>query len=218
MPVEFAGANVVVTARQFNPSILSQMWLARHEIIAQDAPTAGCLFSEAVVLVNNEQFNLLVVPPQLQLTPSANPHDEAELIARVAGGIVGNLPETPYQAVGLNFQWFLWSDNRSMNDITRALFFEATRPTYRRFDSGDAKFGGYFSKDVFGCRLKLDVKPTMVEKEGQKLERLLFAFNYHLDAAGEGAATTIVEHLGRWNAARQEADQIVNEALSVAVS
>lgn len=215
MPVEFAGANVVVTARQFNPSILSQMWLVDHEIIARDAPTAGCLFSEGVVLVNNEQFNLLVVPPQLQLTPSANAEDDAELIARVAGGIVHNLPETPYQAVGLNFQWFLWSDDRSMNEITRAMFFDAARPTYRQFQSDDALFGGYFSKNVLGCRLKLDVKPTTIEHEGQKLERLLFAFNYHLDAAGDGAAATIVEHLGRWNAARQEADQIVNEALTV---
>lgn len=212
MPVESAGSNVVVTARQFNPSILSQMWLVRHEIIAQDCSTEGCLFSDAVVLVNTKQFNLLVLPPQLQFTVASGESNESAVIAKVVGGIVRNLPETPYHAVGLNFQWFLWSEERSINEITRELFFDFARPIHRRFDSSDALYGGYFSKDILGCRLKLDVKPTTVEKDGEKLDRLLFAFNYHLNLSGEGAATTIDKHLVQWNAARHEAEQIVNEA------
>ena len=42
------------------------------------------------------------------------------------------------------------------------------------------------SKDTLGGRLKLDVKPITVSQEGEEVERIQFAFNFHVDVEHGG--------------------------------
>jgi hypothetical protein len=214
MPIELVRSNLVITAHQFNPSIFSQLWLLRNGIVREDEFSPGCLFSDQAVSVECEQFALLVLPPQMQFAPKVPAQSEAELVEQKVGAIVRALPHTPYSAIGLNFIWDLEPEDGDVGAMTRALFFNADRGICQVFDVEDARFGAYFSRDLFGCRLKLDVKPITRQRGDERRELVQFAFNFHLDVPQETdeAVAAIERQLGIWDDARDEAARIVQEA------
>lgn len=211
MNIQLAGANVIIAARQFNPSVFSQMWLVRNELLAEEDFGPGYLYSEAFVQMATPHFLLLVVPSQLQFTPGEQTEHQQALIQEKVGRIIERLPHTPYVAVGLNFVWHLSDERRRIEQLSRELFFKEGSDIYRRFDAADAKFGAYLSRDFGGCRLKLDIKPIALEESDRgDAQRLQFAFNFHRDLTdGEQSVQRIQEMLGRWDEVREESSQIV---------
>ena len=218
MSIDLAISNVVVAAHQFNPSIFKQLWLVKNHIVDEDDFGDGCLFSDPAVKVESGRFGLLVVAPQLQFVPKVPPEEQEQLIVEKVGAMVQALPHTPYTAVGLNFFWHLRPEDSDVPALTRELFHVPKKPLFRQFESEGSRFGGYFSKDILGCRLKLDIKPIFLppEEEGENNEVLQFAFNFHLDVPQEGddAVRCIERQLGHWNEARDAATQIVEETTS----
>jgi hypothetical protein len=216
MTTDLAISNVVVAANQLNPSIFKQLWLVKNGIVDEDDFGDGCLFSDPAVSVESEKFRLLVVPPQLQFVPKVPPEEQEQLVIEKVGAVVEALPHTPYTAVGLNFFWHLRPEDGNVPALTRRLFHVPEKPLFRQFESEDSRFGGYFSKDILGCRLKLDIKPVFLppKEEAGNREVLQFAFNFHLDIPqdGEDAVTCIQRQLECWNDARDEATKIVKEA------
>jgi len=214
MSIQLAGANVIIAARQFNPTVFSQMWLVRNELLVEEDFGPGYLFSEAVVQMTTPQFLLLVAPNQLQFTPSDQVEGQQALILDKVGRIVNRLPHTPYVAIGLNFVWHMLPEQVGVEQLSRELFFKEDSELYRRFDAENARFGAYLSRDIFGCRMKLDIKPISVDGEAMGgPHRLQFAFNFHRDLAESAdSVRRIEEMLGRWDEARTESLQIV-EAL-----
>lgn len=212
MAIELARSNVVVAAHQFNPSIFSQIWLVRHDILGEDDFRDGCVFSDMAVNVRSREFDLMVVPPQLQFVPKVSSEAEAELVATRVGTMIRALPHTPYGGVGLNFLWRVQPEDADIYALSRRLFYLPDSPVFEAFATDEARFGAYVSKNTLGCRLKLDIKPITHRSKNVVTELLQFAFNYHLDLPDEGedvAVRAIVEHLERWDEAREEAVQIV---------
>jgi len=212
--LELVGANTVVAAHQFNPSIVTQLWLVKIGLLTEDEFKPGCVFTDMVAHVNAKDFQLIVVDAQCQFTPHKDHVEDQELVSSKVGSIVHALPETPYRAIGLNFLWHLIPEDGDVPTVSRDLFFFPGGPLYREFDDESARFGAYMSKDVLGVRLKLDVKPITLEKDQQQEERIQFAFNFHLDVASKkDPVAHIEEMLSRWNAAREAASHIVHTAL-----
>ncbi len=216
MPVELVGSNLVITAHHFNPSIFSQLWLVRNSILQEDEFAPGCVFSDQGANVEAQEFGLLVVPPQLQFVPKVPQDRQGDLVVSKVGKIVEVLPHTPFTAVGMNFFWQVEPQDADVPALTRSLFYESDRGLYRLFDTEDARFGAYFSKDVLGCRLKLDVKPIIHQTEDEPRELVQFAFNFHLDLPKEGnnIIPRIEQHLQIWDEAGAEAARIVNETMA----
>src|SRR5271166_1761428 len=102
---QLVGASVVITARQFNPSVMSQLWLVRQGLLAEDQMLPNFVFTDLLVQVRTQNFSLLVVPEQFQFFPQAKESEQQELIQQKVGRIVRSLPHTPFKAVGLNFTW-----------------------------------------------------------------------------------------------------------------
>jgi hypothetical protein len=216
MVYQLVGSNVVVAAHSFNPSVFSQTWLARTGILREEDLSPGFLFSDQVMNAESREFGLLVVPPQLQFTPKVTPDRQAALVSEKVGAIVETLPHTPYTAIGLNFFWHIEPEDGNVPALTRRLFFVAEKPICEFFNTDDSRFGAYFSKDVLGCRLKLDVKPIMRETAQGKTECLQFGFNFHLDIPqGNGGAIRVIrDHIARWGEARDQASEIVGSAVA----
>jgi hypothetical protein len=215
MPAELVGSNLVVAAHHFNPSVFSQFWLVRNGIATEAQFRPGCLFSDQAVNVESEEFALLVVPPQLQFVPKVAPEHQGDLVTTKVGAIVHTLPHTPYTAIGLNFFWHISSEDGNVRALTRSLFFVPGRPLCQLFDTDDARFGAYFSRDTLGCRLKLDIKPVTIHTPEESREVVQFAFNYHLDLPREGNTTIdiIERQLRAWDEARGHAKKVVDEAV-----
>lgn len=213
MLVELAGSNVVIAAHHFNPSIFSQLWLVRNGIVGEEEFRPGCVFSDQAANIASESFDLLVIPPQLQFMPKVPSDQQGDLVAAKVGAVVGALPHTPYSAIGMNFFWHVELDDSNVQSFTRSLFFDPSRKICQHFDSEDARFGAYFSRDALGCRLKLDIKPITRHTGEESTELVQFAFNFHLDLPETGNQTvpTIENQLRIWDAARVESARTVKQ-------
>jgi hypothetical protein len=212
MPNVLTTANVVITAHQFNPSILSQVWLIKNRIVAEDEFLAGCMFSDMVTQAVTREFFLAVVPQQLQFIPNQNSIErQADLVTQRVGSLVKALPHTPYEAVGLNFVWqTVLEDEEEVPEFSKELFFVEHSALYEKFKCADAQFGAYMSKDRWGGRLKLDIKPIVLPVSGE--QRLQFLFNYHRDVGQSDPVSVIGETLAHWVEARQESGKMVDAA------
>jgi hypothetical protein len=113
--------------------------------------------------------------------------------------IVDKLPHTPFTALGFNFDYFLTTEDSSVEKYTRSLFLKPNSPLSSQFDEDNAKFGGYFSKDVSGFRLKLDIKPISIKSKDKTMDKIQLAFNFHLDLVGNDKAKTILKYLAKWD-------------------
>lgn len=210
MSLILANANIVVVARNFNPSVVNQIWLVDNNIVAREEFSQGCLFSDPLVNIETEKFSLLVTPEQLQFTPKAPADLQQDLIEQKMGKIIEMLPHTPYAAIGLNFTWHIHPNAISISQFSRR-YCREDQLLSKEFDTEDARFGAYFSKDMFGGRLKLDVKPlTAISKaDGESIELMQLAFNLHFDIQPSATAVQkILGHLKCWEAVRDYSCQL----------
>jgi hypothetical protein len=209
---ELVGSSVVIVAQNFNPSVASQLWLVRNGVVGEGDFLPGCIFTDLLVQVRARRFSLLLTPEQFQFVPSAGEDDPQFLMQETIGRMVQTLPHIPYRALGLNFIWHLTPEGSDVAALSRTLFFSPGRPLFRDFDTPNASFGAYLSRDSLGFRLKLDVKPVAASLPERTAEqRLQFLYNFHADLPeGEETVAPIKDHLGRWREAAEVARRSVN--------
>lgn len=210
MSPKLTNGNVVITAEQFNPSIVSQIWLAKDGLVREDEFGEGCIFAGTVSQVRTRDFDLLVIPQRAQFEPHVEPDHRQQLICEKLGLLVQRLPETPYRALGFNLVWQLVPQESAIEAVSRRLFFVPEGPIHRFFDVADGRFGSYLSKDSLGFRLKLTALPVTIETPTQERENAIaLNFNFHFDLPEQGdPVKSILSMLGRWNDAVAESSQI----------
>lgn len=204
-------ANVVVIARQFNPTVTNPVWLVKHGLVREDEIGEGCAFTNVFSQVVTEEMIFVLTPDQLQFTPRGEPERKQELAIAKVGEFVKLIPHTPFIAAGLNFNYQLFPENIGVQELCRSLFFVQDSQLHAIFDTEDARFGGYLSKDVLGCRLKLDVKPAYVQasNEPEASHFIQFHFNYHMELLKEQAPVEkITSMLSKWNEASRLCETI----------
>ncbi len=198
---------VVLLARQFNPSVLSQMWLSRNGILDYEGTVkANSIFTENLVQIVTDEFVLAVLPEQLQFIPTVEPSLQQKLIEDKLGVLIGKLPHIPYLAIGLNFNWHLVPEPGGMPAVTRDLFAVKESGFFERFHGPNARFGAYLSKDFGSFRMKVDIKPiSVVLENGGKEDRIQFGFTFHFDLPpGQESAKETMARLSEWDAVREE--------------
>lgn len=211
MSVNCINAACVVVANHFNPSIFRDHWLVEQGILdGTEELEPGCIYTDMMVQLQSRNFNLLVSPNQLQFVPRGPAEAQARLVAEKVGLIVGTIPHTPFGAIGLNFDWQVAPEVAAFSEMNRQLFYWPNGPIHREFDDEDARFGAYFSHEVLGFRLKLDVKPVTAKET----EVIRLAFNFHKDLSGDGEnrVTEIKSCLQKWLEVRAESFRLANIA------
>ena len=213
MSSQLVAFNVVIAAQHFNPSVVSQMWLVKNGLATEADFRQGYVFTDSIVQLQASSYHLMVIQEQLQFIPKVEKDKEQGLIEAKVGTIVNKLPHTPYRAIGLNFFWHLTPDLESVRDRSRKLFYRPDCHLFQCFDSEDARFGAYLSRDMLGCRLRLDVRPVTIASPDSKVEHLLFNFNFHQDLPDPDAAVEMIHAmLKRWDEAKQESLKIIQSA------
>lgn len=215
MSVRLVTTNAVVVAKQFNPTVASQAWLVDIGVLPKAEATEDFAFTPLFAQVTVEDFALLLVPERLQFIPRVEPERQRALIADKVGRFVRAVPHTPFSAVGMNFQYQLVPDHTDVRHLTRRLFFVPGSRLHQAFDVPDARFGAYLSRDVMGCRLKMDVKPIAGTEPGAEPNRelrhgVMIDFNFHHDVTpGTHAAEEVVSTFGKWDEARSMAEGLM---------
>jgi hypothetical protein len=212
MKLSLESSNVTIVANSFNPSVLRESWLRDRNLLRDDDLAPGYVFTPQAVHVPTARFTLTIVPQFLIFAPLVA--DAAALTQEIVGPIVRALPHTPFSGVGLNFQWQIDPEGETIAALSRRLFAQASFVLASDFESDDAQFGLYMSKDLPGSgRLKLDMKPIITEPT--KLKRLTFVFNFHSDASGDTAAAAIEAFVNRWAEFSTMAEGMMNRVVGL---
>ena len=212
MKMEMNPAIVVIIARQFNPSIISQYWLIKNGIFTEEEIQPDSMFSPVIANVHFRDCHVLVLPEQLQFTSKLADQSSQELLISKLGKIVQALPHTPFVAVGMNFSWQVYDEDDASNAaLGRKLFFRDNSPLYKFFDVDDARFGSYMSREILGCRLKLDIKPVTVPCPEGASYRLRFGFNFHLQLTEDDKAESILNLFQKWDKAKETAVSLMKQ-------
>lgn len=217
----FAGASVVLVANEINLSIFRPMWLGQMNILRPDEIANDCVISPAAIQIPTPQFNLLILPNQLQMA-FAEMDDAAviEPLNRVLGGILKNLPHTPLIAMGMNFDFFVGPDDlKQFAEWNKSLFASGFASLVCGNPAGHPRFGAYFSTLFEGMRLKINTKPVhgavaapkVVEALKVATEWMHFNFNYHLDLKPDAPTQHAIESIAKWNVVAAKTRLIIGE-------
>lgn len=204
-------ANIVIVARNLNPSIFSSLWLVEEEIAKKEDFVEDPICTPMATCAVTSGFRLDVFPERLQIAFTNESLDNPKLAIKPLGDIVHKLQHTPYVAIGANIRWNICPDNPDeFIGLMRKLFAKSDLPLYAEFAGEDARFGGYLSKNFLGVRMKVDVKPMKEESEF-----LRFSFNYHLDLEHGKHMDQMEDFLDNWPRMRSKSEAIATSALSV---
>lgn len=207
------GSAVVIAAKQFNPSVLGELWLFENEILTSDELKGASVkvFMDGIAQVDVADFALTIIGPQLQFVVK-DPHNDSVLTR--LNKLVTLIPHTPFTAIGINHTWRIVPVGIGVHNFSRKLFVSDNSPFAGLFAEPDSLFGGYFSKDVLNCRLKVDAQPTAMAESGETSKIFLtMNFNFHLDLSGSGheKSEAISGHLSNWENARALAQSITEK-------
>lgn len=226
MPARLVNAAVVLTARQFNPSIFTQLWVQKTLGLPTEEFQPNMVTVPHLASIPTARFHLLVIEERLQFTlAAAEAAGSGDLVRDMVGRIVDELPHTPFGALGLNLDWRLDVPGQTPQAVTRNLFFSSGQWLASEFDVPDAAFGMYLSRDALGCRLRLNAQPltetnlNVADGNTTVSHFVVFSFNYNVDLpkSPESGAERVVQikaALGRWQEAVDEGVRIVQLAES----
>jgi len=109
------GANIVILAKDYNPSIATKDWLDRKGVI-REAEVINFVHTPPFSLVETIDFSLVVDLNRLQISVKKINPENIETLPKIAEAYTMNLPETPYKNIGFNFIYSIVG-GRSIKDI-----------------------------------------------------------------------------------------------------
>jgi len=203
-------ASVVVVARNFNPSIFTQQWLIEKGVLVADVAVGPQIFTPQFVHVSNDGFRLTVLPEQLMFEVINSPQESfVKRVNEKLIPILSALNETPFAAVGVNFQWHIDDKDRTIATVSKDLFDKGVG-IYSEFSTSDARYGAYMSKDFLNSRLKLDIKPVIERQEsGLSREFIVSAFNFHKDLFSADRHNELLRVVRNCDSFLQESNKIL---------
>lgn len=184
-------ANVVITARSHNPTIVSKAWIVEKEIMKE--PIINFIHTPAFSMVEGNDFTIQADSSRLQISAKKVESDIVNKLPAVVESYVRSLPETPYTAIGFNFSYRVITE-KSLRNL---------------FSPDMEKFERAFSKEYkIGSMIRFNFENFIVTLNLIPEEQILIAnFNFHFDIKREGRE--IIENLKFYRDAVKKAEGIL---------
>lgn len=212
LQVELFNSSVIIVAHEFNMSIINSIWLYKKGIFTEEElknrPSLPFL-----VEAGSEDFNFRLIPDRLEFSINPKYDKPIKVLLKKITKIITELPETPYSATGFNFIYHVLPENNDIGKLSKSLFCFSNTNFCKSFDSDEARFGGYFSKNALGTRLKLDIKPMTLNLPKETKEVLQFSFNFHLKLLEDDNYKTILALFDKWDEAKELSNNILNDGI-----
>ena len=104
-PFPLGGANIVILARNYNPSIVSKEWLYEKNIVRE--AVTNFVHTPPLSLVETERISFVLNESRLQISLKSVTPENIEILPRIATSFVSCLPETPFTSIGLNYIYYV---------------------------------------------------------------------------------------------------------------
>jgi len=216
--MELLNCNAIITSPALTPVVFSQMFFTKIGVVEEDGFGQGYIFSDQVCQVQSPRFHFIAMGGgTMQFTPSPDlpPLEQDDLILDIVPKIVRALGQIPFIALGINFILREGDTEQFVNERTQRLFYRKGIAPFTYFTDPDARFGGYMSKDFHGFRLKMEIKPALLQKpKVPPMHSVLFSFNFHKDLDTKDSVGAIEQSLGLWRVAREHSDEIARSAFA----
>jgi len=164
------GVNIVILARNYNPSIVSKEWLYQKNII--DEKVANFIHTPPLSFVETERISFVLDEDSLRISLKTVSPEGIEALPKIATKFVSCLPETPFKAIGFNYSYHTASGSSHL----RALF-----------SPNDTKLKRLFSKSYeIGSMVSFQFKEFLVSVSAPPARgesaRMTVNFNFHSDS------------------------------------
>jgi hypothetical protein len=166
-----ARANIVILASNYNPSIVSKEWLSRKEVFT--GTVSNFLHTPVFALAENDNFNITVDEGRFQVIAKKVTSENLSAIYTIAEKFVNVLPETPYKAIGINYQYAIPSDKYSLETILSPDHTKISKLLSSEYEIGATLRFGYGKFIV-----TLTIQPS-----SSKQTQYSMNFNFHSDIA-----------------------------------
>lgn len=165
----------------FNPKKFDRYFFDKNDIVAKENIHESSSFTDNEVKVVTPNFRVFVNDFQFTIHKS-NPIESDNALSVV---LVKILKYGDLNIIGsaLNFHWFITGDD--LNELTKKISYNSNNPILQTYFNSDTeknvRYGFYASKDMFGGRLKLDVKPiTFIDRKNNNKKIEAIKFDYSL--------------------------------------
>ncbi|MFZ1785383.1 MAG: hypothetical protein WAU23_09260 [Ferruginibacter sp.] len=213
MNIDIKNKNLVLIG-QFNPLQFDKYFFIKNEFFSEEEISDKSIFSEFQVHLFSKHFAMLIHLDRIQisdLSPDYDGENELPDFACKLLSLVNN--SFPLIAIGINFQWFVHDGNKSIENLSKEVFYSKDISIFEKyFNTEDVAFGTYVSKKIKDARLKLEVKPIVAmnikNKTGETL--LNWLFNFHIDLPENCDQTQVNSYIKDFDYYKNESLQIIS--------
>ena len=202
----------IVLAGIFNPTIFDKYFFIKNGLIKDEEILSNSVFGVLgnVQLVTNK-INFSINANQIVVTdlmPNENINEIEVLIAAFikAANLIN------ITGLGINFNWFLDDKAKTIPQLTREYFYSDDITLFSKyFNTEDASFGVYASRNFGNSRLKLDVKPSLVQELNNPILQSVIhlSFNFHFDIKNKDNNSEVLEYLKDYGMYKKESENIM---------
>lgn len=184
MQPDLVSSNVVLIAAQFNPSLITPLWLTKFGIVREEELQPEGIYTPAIVQFRTAVLELTALPDRVTVGfLSFQLHKRA--IEQVKK-LVKIVPHTPYIALGCNFLFRVAAPSpERLAELSHERFYTPSAGIFDAVPAEGRMLGGsaYWLLDQGRGRGRVEVKP-----EGT---HFLLSFNFHFDVK-ESAEPAVV--------------------------
>jgi len=203
MKSEFIEANIVILGK-FNPVIFDKSFFLKNDLL-QEVNIIENIFTPNFARITTNELIITIDNSQVVIV---NKNILSSLkIKNIAKSII-DISKNEIDIIGFNYKWFLLID--SIYECTKNQFYFKENSLNKHFNSDKTAFGYYISDDYEDSRLKLDIKPNILQdiRLSKTQNVISFDFNFHIEKKSE---TTIENGINNYKLYTDKALKIVSE-------
>ena len=179
MALNLIEKNIVILGL-FKPNIFDKLFFIKNNLAKEEDFTEKSVFIPELSIIDTNEF--VVNATQNSIIITTKNSNASNNIQNIAASIVTS-SYIQIGAIGYNLKWFLFIE-QDLNQFSKQLFFAENNKTINTyFNSDNTSYGYYVSRDHEYSRLKLDIKPSVIQRidTNEKIKVLTFDFNFHIE-------------------------------------
>ena len=188
------GANVVVLARNYNPSIVSKEWLYEKSIVKE--AVTSFIHTPPLSVVEAEQISFILDENRFQISLKGATTENIGVLPKIAIDFVSYLPETPFVAVGFNYKYHMQKENSLLKKL-----FQPDDSRLRSLFSENYDVGQIVSFAFGEFVVRMSAPP-----EKDESAKVIVELNFHSDCRG---VDEVKERLGMHRVTMKKAEEIL---------
>lgn len=194
MELSLDSANIVILAKNHNPTIVSKEWLTQKEILTGEI--VSFVHTPAFSVTETDIFTFIVDPERLQISIKENISENIEILSKIAKAYITKLPETPYTAIGFNYLYKIATERKSLKNI---------------LSPNDEKFKKLFSEDYQlggSIRFKFENFLVIINFRSENDGKIVADFNFNFNSEDVGK---IIEKIETHATIKRKSEEILEE-------